>query len=338
MNEILYKKKLLEFSDIEIKNVLARKNVDLLTGKSGAVLFYLHKFQVTQQALYLLKAKHVLEICLQCTFKYSSETSFFVGPLGTLWLVFLYEEVSGSQISNKINYHSLIEGYIEVQNEKVKFENSPLDYIYGIAGWFILYPYLDEKLRSMIVETFKRKALSQIDEFIKSNGSLGFAHGLTSIYFIIKEYNIDIDENILIKLEKIISKNIKGDFKLARFNGSNDYVRQDWCHGQLGLALSFPNGVENIDHYLSTNCHHLSHGVCHGLGQRFLINKLAYPLLKRPMTKIEIPQMVFNFQPVPFIESYLVALMSFELNLKRDNKFSWWRICYPLNRRVIGNF
>ena len=45
MNEILYKKKLLEFSDIEIKNVLARKNVDLLTGKSGAVLFYLHKYK-----------------------------------------------------------------------------------------------------------------------------------------------------------------------------------------------------------------------------------------------------------------------------------------------------
>ena len=335
MNESLYKEKLIEFSEIEIKNILAKNNCDFLTGKSGAVLFYLHKFQVTKQKLYLIKAKFLLEICLSKIFKYAGETSFFVGPLGIIWLIFLYEDISGLPISEQVNCKKLVENYLEVQSKKKEFENSPLDFIYGMTGWFIIYPYLPSKLQNKVIEIFKEKALSQIDNFIISDGTLGFAHGLSSVYFILREYKIDVHKNILIRLNDIILKNIKDDFKLARFNGSSDFIRQDWCHGQLGLALNFSKPVKNIDNYLLTKCHPFSHGVCHGLGQRFLINKLASQLFNRTMSLVEIPQMEFNIHTVPFIESYIIGLMSLELDLARDAKFSWWRICYPLNRKYL---
>lgn len=315
----------------EVQAYSKRNNVELLNGQAGLALYFLSQWVKTGQGKNLLQAQLSLKKALLGINQLYEEASFHGGPLGILWVNFLFEEQTNSKIVDSELVDKILEKYFAVQVEKNVYENHVLDFVYGVTGWFVIYPYVNTKHQKQIKDHFVDKVQKKGSRFLTERGYLGFAHGLSSILYIIKEYEIDeLNEFYQENYPKIIQSEKNG--RLPRTIAKEDYKRQDWCHGAIGAALLDTQNTRYLEAFFKQEIDIHSHGVCHGVGSRILVSKLIHSVFNssyEPALNLETNFIWKDEVKFYFLESFMIAQMAIDLNLEAE--FLWWRIVYPVN-------
>lgn len=315
----------------EVQAYTQRENVELLGGQGGLALYFLSQWVKTGQSRSLLQAQLCLKKALLGINKLYDETSFHAGPLGILWVNYLFEEQTNTKIIDEELVTKILCKYFETQLDKKLFENHVLDFIYGVTGWFVIYPYLPEEFQEQVLAHFVNKVKSKGDKFLEERGYLGFAHGLASILFIIKEYHVTELEDFYLKNISILEQAVTNGM-LPRTVASKDFKRQDWCHGVVGAALLEKDNSQYLKTFFEQEIDSQSHGVCHGVGSRILVSKLTERVFKTDYKANLIigNNLVWKDEvKFYFLESFMIAQMSIDLNIVSD--LMWWRIVYPVN-------
>lgn len=315
----------------EIQAYNKRESVDLLTGQAGLALYSLGQWMKTGQSRNLLQTQLCLKKALLGINNLYEETSFHAGPLGILWVNYLFEEQTNSKIIDDQLVLKILHKYISTQKEKTIYENHVLDFLYGVTGWFVIYPYLPIDLKKHIKDHFIEKVQKKGESFLAERGYLGFSHGLASILYMIKEYKIDELTGFYQQFLPVLLDTSRSG-KIPRIYQGEDFLRQDWCHGAIGAALVEKENTKFLKAFFDQKLDSQSHGICHGVGSRILVSKL----LKRVFSSDYRPNLVVSSEIVTkdevkfyFLESFMVAQMA--IDLTEDSEFHWWRIVYPVN-------
>lgn len=327
------------------KSALASGSISINHGLSGMLLYYTQCYCDKNDITLLVTIRKYISLVIKNLDNEIYQTSFFLGPLGAIWTLLIVEKAIGKDFVDKEKMNLRIKLYLEIQKEKIKNNRGVVDYIYGIGGWFIIYPYLTDELQQAIRAIYvsqlqgfdlcsigKVEYIDQKIDFKFSKNVLGFSHGLLSISTIIKGFNLTELETVYNNILKICFANMDCEMSLSRFSNSSDFSRQDWCHGNLGLIMIVDQSIREkiISKYLHAETHSNEHGVCHGLGQKILLSKI-FSNISEKFDCDDIPDMNFNidFENLAFIQTPLIAEMAHRLNIERDSSFSWWRMFYP---------
>ncbi len=326
-----YQTSLTPYLSKEVQAYTQRENVELLSGQGGLALYFLSQWVKTGQSKKLLQTQLCLKKALLGINSLYEETSFHAGPLGILWINYLFEEQTNSKIIDDELVLKILHKYFCIQKEKTIYENHVLDFLYGVTGWFVIYPYLPIDLKKTVKEHFVEKVQKKGESFLAERGYLGFSHGLASILYMIKEYEIDELRGFYQQLFPVLlDTSLEG--KLPRIYQGDDFLRQDWCHGAIGAALLEKENTKFLKTFFDQKLDSQSHGVCHGVGSRILVSKL----LSRVFSSDYVPNLVVNSEIVSkeevkfyFLESFMVAQMA--IDMTEDFDFKWWRMVYPVN-------
>ncbi|EQC45337.1 lanthionine synthetase LanC family protein [Bacteriovorax sp. Seq25_V] len=311
-------------------------------GFSGLLLYHLQRFQALKNVDDFKKTKDIIGHCLKNLDDGFGETSFFLGPLGVVWSLYLAEEVFKKTIIDHNRIDAILLQYLVEQKEFLNHHSGVLDFIYGVTGWYIIYPYLNSSLQTIVKEVFFTQFsgfdISRIgkvvydgeDRLIEySSDHVGFAHGLSSIIYVSRKLDFDNSfEACRNEMLHRVKTSLNSDFELARTFGGNDYTRQDWCHGMLGVLNIIPEIKDEVlARYWKRNISFHDHGLCHGLGQKVIIPKIY----DGDFVPFEIPNMSLktNVTDLSFIQTPLVTEMALRFDKNRDFNFTWWRLFYP---------
>lgn len=349
------------------KRVLEHPNSSLNFGWAGLLLYWLSRYLITSSREDLGRVNSLARKTLLGLSSLQRDTSFFLGTLGALWSLMHAEKVLGVKLLKPQNYDAILSAYFKEQNELLSKHTGVLDYIYGLGGWFILFPYLDEKWQGEIANTYRNHFLGLMKDtgktppaffkLTRSGGKaivascerfVGFSHGLASALFLIHEYP-------QLAALKVYSKQLE-DWILELFDEHEglgrsvehpqDFFRQDWCHGALGGALGLSRCESEssaqlakslLDIYSKKFLGNDSFGICHGLGQAYLLQALGKQVFG---CNVEVPgrdqfrTRAFSEADFSFINSPLSAAMAAHELDKSNGGFSWWRVVYPLNLTV----
>lgn len=340
----------------EHKKIISNNHSSLLVGYAGKALFELNEYLRDKSPIKLLKVKKSLSIALNNIHKTMEDTSFFTGTLGVVWVCLLTQENTHKKVLKEEDLEKILRKYFFTQEQKLKEQTSVLDYLYGVTGWFIIYPYLSTSFQKVIIAIFEEQ-LNFFDEvniyshsrkdaqdhFTSQQNLLGFAHGLSSIATIIEQYPINNKYNELARsINKKIENSLDDDGRIPRKYGGDDYVRQQWCHGSLGSLLVQTNANQEkiLSHYFTNKEIFPTPGVCHGLAHKVLLSKICLKLFNFK-TQVEVDfhqiEQMRTKDIMYFISSFQIAKMALDFDLDKHHNFSWWRICYPINRKNLEN-
>lgn len=279
-------------------------------------------------------------------------TSFFVGPLGFLWALDKFETVNQQVLFPQEQRELFLEKFINLQESYLLKNPQLLDFLYGITGWFIAYDLFSSSQKERIhnifldqvenlleeyqlkntLSIYKQVELNQKFTVEKSNGNLGFSHGIGSIaYILLNFFNCSRSKKFYSQIQDIIKKNYHPSKGLSRNINDNDYTRQDWCHGVLSYSLL---DISKKDTQQSLKLYNSIHeegfyGVCHGIGHKYLLNLIKDKVFhfeshELKEINLEIDKYEYNFENFSMINSYTF------IKLVEENKdLNLWKIVYP---------
>ena len=345
--------------------ILAHPNASLNFGWAGLLLYRISRYLKSSSSEDLGRVNSLARKTLLGLSSLHGDTSFFLGTLGALWSLVHAENALGVKLLKPQHYDAILSSYFKEQNDLLSKHTGVLDYIYGLGGWFILFPYLDEKWQGEIANTYSNhflglmkdtgKTLPTFFKLTRSGGKaiiasserfVGFSHGIASALFLIHEYPqlapLKVYSN---QLEDWILELFDQHEGLGRsVEHPQDFSRQDWCHGALGGALALSRCEADscaratkrlLDIYSKGFLGNNSYGICHGLGQAYLSKALGERIFGFNVDVQGSDQFrvrEFSEADFSFINSPLSAAMAAqELVDGSDVGFSWWRIVYPVN-------
>jgi hypothetical protein len=355
MNQEEYAKKLDIVILEDLKRIKGSKHPGIHTGRSGKILYELALFQASPTPFKLMTIKEDLNYAFKNIYGVMKDCSFFHGPLGVIWASILVQELTNKVFIKKNLIDKVLDDYFQEQKNLLKDKNGVLDYLYGVSGWFIIYPYLNEKYQKNIISLFeyqldrfngetiyKQSLEANSLQYIEQKDLLGFAHGHSSLCFIYDDYPINKRFNKKIELLKNkIRSSFNKKYELSRHYQGTDFIRQEWCHGALGSIYFQDDELKKnvLTSYLNSIPNSNCHGLCHGAGQHIILSKIAEDLfnVRLSVTKPVLEDM--NITPARqseyLLQSHLISKMSLIFDPVRDNSFTWWRMCYPVNRKTL---
>lgn len=329
--------------------IISRESPCLLSGKSALALYYLQQYNLKKDFKYYIKYRSTIIDCVNKINSLFNEVSFFTGPLGILWVLILGSKNTKYMIYKASEIDSIINKYIMYHLKNISKNPPLLDYIYGYSSWFIIYPYLNPLNKKNLIKIFisslnrfdgtriySRKVLDNKEVFPYKEDVLGFAHGFTSVLFVTDEYKLLHQNEINLNKAKVkLEQSINNLNKLARYFNSNDYIRQEWCHGNIGLLTINKELRANVlENYFSTSNQNCNLGMCHGEAHKILLHKI-YKLIYKENENYQLNYSKKDFKTsntnFNFFESAMIYQIATNYDLKRDSNFLWWRMFYPFN-------
>ncbi len=245
-----------------------RKDIELMSGVSGEILFFFEYYRYTKDEKHLEHALFLLkELINEILPNYPFPSSIAKGYSGLGWLIYYLKnvgelDINTSEIFNALDNHLF--------NEMIKYLNkSNYDYLHGAIGCgFYFLKKDDSKLKTQAIEDLIRgleniaiKSQKEIkwshfdnttQNIDKESYNLGLAHGNPSILNFLNEVNLDKSLNI--NCTNLIQKSLNFitscEFELKESNSTSYYPyyynslsktnknRLAWCYGDLGVSCS----------------------------------------------------------------------------------------------------
>ena len=267
--------------DVIYNNIDFEKDVGVISGISGTMIFTLLLAKLLKSDEEYEKAKELINLCINKINNGYNFPTFGRGITGFLWTLQFLEEKKIVEINNDSFFSQLDDSISDLMISDIK--NGNYDLLHGALGYGMLFLKrykntqdldLKQKYKSKIIHLIKLLDESKIENekgiawsiprnFGKEdevNIDLGLAHGMSSILsFLSLVYKENIDTNRIEYLLKSTSKFVLSTKRTKKNRISlfpayeclshkkEDYPsRLSWCYGDLGIGLSLLKAGESI--------------------------------------------------------------------------------------------
>lgn len=290
------------------------RSPSLMSGSAGASLYFLSEGLRRNDERLLDLAREELLSALGAIQTVSGASSFYEGPMGILWLENLWAKKIGERLLKNNTLRPFLKNYLDRHRLLLP---GRFDFLYGTSGWALAQGLCDGKtLRDMatlmvrqIEESLEPNAFGvglrgvrNLERFhdpdaqLADDTSPGFLHGtagaLTALVVLRSRGVLERQHEYLVHwlTESLLSFDEK--YPMPRtFERPDHSDRQDWCHGDGGIGLTFlllardtgkkrfqERGNDLLKRALDVFPQEEDPGLCHGLS-----GKLAMAVLARSM-------------------------------------------------------
>lgn len=283
----------------------------LMSGSAGESLYFLSEAVSQNDEKILSEGRQQLMRSLSEIHKVIDAASFYEGPLGILWMENLWKKKTGEEILEMKSLAPFLRNYFTRHSD---LADGRFEYLYGTSGWALAAHFLDRKslqvMSKIIVDQIVRSlepsasgvVLRGVDDLRNFQDPTtprakkthpGLAHGVAGALTAL---------NVLRSLDALSKKDhdliswlsdallvFDEEFPMPKtFEEPHLHDRQDWCHGDGGIGLTFLSlggetgniefqnrGHKLMARALAVATREKDPGLCHGTGGKLALATIA---------------------------------------------------------------